>query len=220
MWDLIKSKIFVEEPTKPQGATPAATGPAPELGRAAPAVQGDQGNTSVSAPPEIAGAQSGLDVSLLEKRLDGLIRADAGFAPCAAFLDMRENMRSAFVNEADQFRAALVGTKTAVEVLLESANASSTVLAQEADNFERTFVAEGEAAIHSLTTQSEEVNEQITALTQQVAALNEKRSGLVADASAKTANLAKAKIDFASVSTMLASRYQELAQKMKQHLGA
>lgn len=218
MLEGLKKLVFVQQP----GADNAAAHPkAPAAAQVTSTAAGTApaGEVAATAPAGEAAGSPVINVKGLEEHLEQAIHASPAFAPFAAFVKNAENMAAAVTDEGQRFRAAQAVAGTAAADLVASLNSVSDVLAKEAADFEQSFVAAGQAEVTKLNQQIEQVTGQIGDLSKQLATLNEQKSSLAAQVTTRTSDIAKAKIDFSAVSSTVAARYQELAQKLKQYLG-
>lgn len=209
----LKDMVIVPKPdASAKGAangTEASTTPMP----AAPSADA-AGSASLSVD-----SGSSLDTQALEAHIVQMIQSNSAFAPVAAFLKMADNLKSAVPDDAQRFKAAQLATNTTSEVLLAAINSYAAILADESTNFEKTFVATAQANVAGLTEQERTLGEQIKSLASQLAQLTSQKEDLGKQARAGTADIAKAKIDFDTVSGTIDGHYRELAQKLQQHLG-
>ncbi|AQH05840.1 hypothetical protein A9R05_43330 (plasmid) [Burkholderia sp. KK1] len=218
MLEGLKKLVFVQQP----GADNAAAHPkAPAAAQVASAVTGTApaGEVAVTAPAGEAAGSPVINVKGLEEHLEQAIHASPAFAPFAAFSKNAESMAVAIPDEAQRFKAAQAVAGIAPADLIAAVNSVSDVLSKEATDFEQSYVVAGQAEVTSLNQEIEQVTGQIGDLAKQLAVLNEKKASLAARVTTKTSDIAKAKIDFTAVSSTVAARYQEIAQKLKQYLG-
>lgn len=167
--------------------------------------------TSISAEPV-------LDIQALTTMIDQHITEHPGFVPFATFAEKEAALATVISDEGTRFKAAGATAGIPKDVLLGSVNVSAEVLAGEAKNFEETYcaqvssnIAQNEAEIEQLAAQIAELNSRVIEL---VRSSDEKRAAVTR----QTAELAKARIDYASINTTLANRYQTLASKIQQYL--
>lgn len=209
----LKNMIVV--PTEPEAtrkhapASPEAKATAPSAGPSATA----SGSASASMD-----AGSTIDIKALEDHIEQVIQSNPGFAPVAAFLKMAENLKSAVPDDAQRFKAAQLATNTTSDALLGAIQSYASVLSNESTNFERTFVATAQANVAGLGEQEKDVGDQIESLAAQISQLTVRKEDLAKQVRNGTADIAKAKIDFNTVATMIDGRYRALAQKLQQHL--
>lgn len=212
--DRIKAFVFEEESDKTKEPVDAkGTVPASDPPPHAPVPEAQQ----AAVPIEHTG--TGLDVPAVEEHIDHQIQSSTAFAPVVAFLKMAESMKNVIGDEKQRFQAAQAATSTPTDALLTAVKSYSSVLQREAANFEQTFVAQAESEIHALSDQEKQLGEQIGDLQAQLSRLSARKEELGAQSIAKAADLAKARIDFGSVSSTLNKRYSDLTAKLQQHLG-
>lgn len=212
--DRIKAFVFedesgkAKEPVDATGGAPASDSPP---------------HAAVSEAPQAATAiehtGTGLDVSAVEEHIDHQIQGNQAFAPVAAFLKMAESMKNVIGDEKQRFQAAQAATSTPTDTLLSAVRSYSSVLEHETSTFEQTFVAEAEKEIHALSDQEKQLSQQISDLQAKLSNLSVRKEEVGAQSIAKAGDLAKARIDFGSVSSTLTKRYADLAAKLQQHLG-
>jgi len=106
------------------------------------------------------------------------------------------------------------------DALIASVKSSETIIANEASNFEQSFVTSANNEIAQLNAQSDAIATQLQTLTQQLGQLSDQKTELTKAITSKTADLGKAGIDFNSVVKTLGTRYQEIGNKLQQYLGA
>lgn len=210
----LKDLIIVDESASKSNA------PAPEVATAAQSTSPSAVNVGASTPFSASQANSPLDVSDLEKQIDAQIQRNPTFTPFATFSRMTENMKAKVPDEAQRYQAVQAATETTLDSLLSAVNSHTGVLAAEAENFEKTFVAGAEAEIQSLTDQEKALGDQIASLSSQLSALSAQRDDLANQVSSRSAGLAKAKIDFETVRANLSRRYQVAAKKLADYLGS
>jgi len=212
--DRIKAFVFedesgkTKEPVDAAGEVPASDPPP---------------HASVSEAPQAAAvieqSGTGLDVPAVEDHIDQQIQSNQAFAPVAAFLKMAESMKSVIGDEKQRFQAAQAATNTPTDALLGAVKSYASVLEHETTAFEQTFVAQAEGEIRALGDQEKQLSQQISDLQAKLSNLNARKEEIGAQSIAKAGDLAKAKIDFGSVSSTLNKRYTDLAAKLQQHLG-
>lgn len=163
-------------------------------------------------------AEPVLDIQALTVLIDQHIAEHPGFVPFATFAEKEAALATVISDEGTRFKAAGATAGIPKDVLLGSVNVSTEVLAAEAKNFEDTYcalvssnIAQNEAEIQQLAEQIAELNSRVVEL---VRSSDEKRTLVTR----QTAELAKARIDYASINTTLANRYQTLASKIQQYL--
>lgn len=163
-------------------------------------------------------AEPVLDIQALTTLIDQHIAEHPGFVPFATFAEKEAALATVISDEGTRFKAAGATAGIPKDVLLGSVNVSAEVLAAEAKNFEDTYctqvssnIAQNEAEIQQLAEQIAELNSRVVEL---VRSSDEKRTLVTR----QTAELAKARIDYASINTTLANRYQTLASKIQQYL--
>jgi uncharacterized protein YukE len=216
-------KLIFEEEKPKADATPAPAAPAPT--QAAPVVvQPFQFGAPAGATPVAATGESVLDVPTITESINAAIAGSAEFAPAASFLQIVTSLQIIVPDEGMRFNAAKqsqAATNPSVtpQTILDAVKSYAGVLANEASKFEGSFVAASEAELTDLSGQADALQNQITDLAAQLTQLTEQRTAIIASVTKKTADLAKAKIDFNSVTTTLTTNYEGLAQKVKQHLG-
>jgi hypothetical protein len=209
----LKNMVIVPEQEAPgKSTTSGAEAPAAPMPAASPAAAVVNGSPSVDAG-------STLDTQALEDHMEQAIQSNPAFAPVAAFLKMADNLKAAVPDDAQRYKAAQLATGTTSEVLIAAINSYAAILAGESATFERTYVATAQANVASLSDQERTLGEQIKSLGAQLAQLTSQKEDLAKQARAGTADIAKAKIDFDTVSGTIDGRYRELAQKLQQHLG-
>jgi hypothetical protein len=214
--------IFEEE--KPKATAPEA--PVPTQVAPVVAQPFQFGAPGVIATPTVAATgESVLDVATITESINGAIASSPDFAPAASFLQIVASLQTVVTDEGMRFNAAkasqaATNPSVTTQTILDAVKSYAGVLANEAGKFEGSFVAASEAELTGLSGQADTLQSQISDLAQQLTQLNEQRAEIIASVTKKTADLAKAKIDFNSVTTTLTTRYEELAQKVKQHLGA
>jgi hypothetical protein len=212
--DRIKAFVFEEESGKTKEPVDAkGAAPAPDSPPNAPVPEASQD----VAPIEHTAA--GLDVPAVEEHVDHQIQSNPAFAPVVAFLKMAESMKNVIGDEKQRFQAAQAATSTPTDALLTAVKSYSSVLQREAANFEQTFVAQAQSEIQTLSEQEKQLGEQIGELQAQLSKLSAHKEELGAQSIARVGDLAKARIDFGSVSSTLNKRYSDLAAKLQQHLG-
>jgi peptidoglycan hydrolase CwlO-like protein len=93
-------------------------------------------------------------------------------------------------------------------------------MASEAANFETNFVGSAEQDISATENELTQVEANIASLTEQLGQASTRKSELDSAVIAKKAELAKAKIDFASTSEKVRGFYTNLVSKMTKYIGA
>lgn len=161
-----------------------------------------------------------LDVVSLEQTIDGNIQAAPEFAPFLKFQETATSLEVALKDEATRFASAAAVTKIDKATLIAAVDSHKQVLVNEAANFEAQFVSNSAAAIQSTQLAAESVAQEITELTAKLGELSGKKIELEKSAVDQTGVLAKAKIDFATVTANLEKRYGTIAGKLQQYVGA
>jgi hypothetical protein len=222
-------KLIWEEDKPKADATPApAQAPAQQAQVIAPAFQFGGTPGAATTQTVAASGESILDVETIRESINGAIAGSAEFAPAASFLQVvtsLQNVPGLSNDEGTRFKAAQAtqaATNPGVtpQTILTAVKSYEGVLANEASRFEGSFVAAANAELTDLSHQADTLQSQISDLAQQLAHLTDQRTEILASVTKKKADLAKAKIDFNSVTTTLSAKYEDLAQKVKQHLGA
>lgn len=209
MKTLAKLGVVTDDTVQPT-TLPATTNAPPAM----PAVQPALG----SAPMQVV--DSVLDTKAVESQIDALIQSQADFAQFAAFMKAVDNLANVIADEGTRFKAAAATTGLTQSALLASIGVYKTVLADEQTNFNSSFVTQSEQNIAALNDQITQLVAQLAALTDQLRAASDQKTEVTKDVTTKTAELAKAKIDFASVQQTLDNRYAELSVKLQQYLVA
>jgi phage host-nuclease inhibitor protein Gam len=173
-----------------------------------------------AAVPVAASGTSTLDVAKIEEAINGNILSNEGFAPASKFLATADSLESVLKDEGLRFKAAAKTPGQAEPAtLIDSINTFHGVLDTEKANFETQFCGSEQASIDQLSAQASNLDAQINDLAQQMATLNTQKQELQTNITTKTADLAKARIDFNSVATTIEARYTEIAAKIQKHLG-
>jgi uncharacterized protein YukE len=217
-------KLIFEEEKPKADATPVPAVPAPTQAAPVVAQPFQFGAPAAGTTPVAATGESVLDVPTITESINAAIAGSAEFAPAASFLQIVTSLQTIVPDEGMRFNAAKqsqAATNPSVtpQTILDAVKSYAGVLANEASKFEGSFVAASEAELTDLSGQADALQNQITDLAAQLTQLTEQRTAIIASVTKKTADLAKAKIDFNSVTTTLTTNYEGLAQKVKQHLG-
>jgi hypothetical protein len=161
-----------------------------------------------------------LDVAIVEAGIESQIQCHPDFAPFVSFSDSTTSLAAVIVDESTRFKAAQATSKVAKADLIAAVGAANSVIAAEQANFEGSFVANAMNEIQTVQAEEAAVTEQIQQLTEQLGQLSERKNALAKDSVSRTAELAKAKIDFASVVQVVSKRYADITTKLNQFLGA
>ena len=175
------------------------------------------------APGSTAGTAatgtSTLDVAAIKDAIHDRIAHSDQFAPVLQFLTTAETMKDFLPDEGLRFKAAEKALKLDGASLLDSAKTFTGMLEGEKTNFENQFCASEQSAIESMTAQATDLDTKINDMVAQLTELNAQKQTLQANITTKTADLAKARIDFNSVITTIGSEYTDIAGKIQKHLG-
>ena len=215
LFDKLGGLIFEPDPAKPADAEAAPAPVAAAPANVAPAVP-----VATVNPGTYSEVPSVLDVAHVEAQLVGLIEQDPGFAVFKKFSDTADTLTDIITDEGTRFKAAAKTTNADVAVLTTSLQTWQTVLAAEQQHFDANFVAGNEAEIQSINAQAAAIEAQIVELAQKLSELSAQKAKLEQDGVQRTAELGKAKIDFASVVQTLNNRYSAVLNKLSKFLGA
>jgi hypothetical protein len=161
-----------------------------------------------------------LDVEGLEKQIDDLVQANPNFAPYLEFMKVADAIKGVISEEGLRYKTAQATTKVDAQVLVGGIkNACELVLTEREQDFEVNYCAVASADVTELGKQADALGIQIHDLTEQLGKVSDQRSALIKSASTKASDLAKAKIDFASVCKTIETRYQDVTSKVQQYLG-
>lgn len=206
----LRDMVFVpdaNETPAPQAAQPAAQAP--------PVAQ----STAINHV-DLATTESVLDVAGLMNIIQGVINDEPQYAKFAKFQAASAALEKVILVEGTRMQAAQATTGLTREELLNSLNAHANILASEAQNFTDTYVAASEAQVQGLNADADDLAAEIQVLTTRLAELSTKREERIAEATAKSTEIAKAKIDFESVTRTIANRHGDISTKLQQYLGA
>lgn len=208
-----KLKDLVWTSDEPQAApTPA---PAPQQTQAAPINTGFQFSQDVAAPVDPV-----LDVEGIRSAIVGVIEQQPGFADFMKFSAASAALEKVIPIEGTRMQAAQATSGLTKEQLLASVNTFTAVLEGEAQNFNQSYVGAAEQNIQLVNGEITAIDGEIQALTAKLAELSQRRQELVADGMTKSSELAKAKIDFESITKSITARYTDAANKIQQYLTA
>jgi hypothetical protein len=213
---LVKLGVVTEDAPKAAATTLPATKNAPPP---MPAVQPALGVTA--APIAQTQVESAIDTAQVEAQIEELIKGQPDFVQFSTFQKSVESLASVTgLDEATRYQAAAATSGLTQAALVTSVSSFKAVLDAAQADFDTNFVGQAEANIQSLNDQSAAVVAQIGELTKQLGELSEKKTDLTKQVTAAGATLAKAKIDFASVSQTITNRYSEIALKLQQYVRA
>ena len=167
-----------------------------------------------------ADTPSVLDTAVVEAGIEAQIQANPAHAMFITFNKSVQSLEKVIPDEATRFKAAQATTSLITADLVAAVESAKQVIANETANFEATFVAQSQAAITAVENEKTSVEAQIQTLTEQLGQLSDHKNNLAKDSVSKTAELAKAKIDFTSVVGLVDKRYSEISRKLTQFLGA
>jgi hypothetical protein len=208
MFKALKDLVFVAEPEV--AAAPAPVVQAPVQARP----------TSLTPGIETLPVDPVLDVATIQADIVAVIESQPAFADYLKFANANLSLEKVIVIEGTRLQAAQATTGLTKDQLLASLAVSTAVLESEAQNFEASYVAQAEAAIGDLNSQVTTIDTQLQELTQQLNELSQQKEAITNDALNRSSELAKAKIDFASVAKQVSNRYADAANKIQLHLGA
>jgi peptidoglycan hydrolase CwlO-like protein len=209
---LVKAGVVTDDSPK-QAELPATKQTPPPM----PAIQPALGAVAVQAPVQV---ESAIDTAVVEKQINDMIAAQPDFAQFATFQKAVESLNGVIPDEGTKFQAAAKMQSLTQAALVASVSSFKAVLDSAQADFDTNFVGQAEANIQGLNDQSASIVNQIAELTKQLGELSDKKSELTKQVTAATATLAKAKIDFASVSQTITGRYSEYALKLQQYVSA
>lgn len=172
----------------------------------------------VGTPVAVSGTST-LDVAKIEEAINTSVQTNESFATAAKFLATADTMKAVLPDEGLRFKAAQASLQADPVALIDSVKSFHAILDTEKQNFETHFCGSEQTAIDQLTTQAADLDSQINALMEQMTTLNNQKQELQSKITTKTADLAKARIDFNSVATTIDARYTEIAAKIQKHLG-
>ena len=222
LWGKLTRLVIEPDPVKTETASPAE--PVVQLGSVSQAEVTANVAATVSAMNTIPGAYgdvaSVLDVAHVEEQIVGLIEQDPGFQVFKKFNDTANTLTDIITDEGTRYKAAAKTTGADATVLAQSLQTWQTVLAAEQQHFDNGFVAGNEQEIQAINAQAAELEAQIVELAQKLSELSAQKAKLEQDSIQRTAELGKAKIDFATVVQTLNNRYSAILNKLSKFLGA
>lgn len=196
MFQSLKNLVFVDD------AKPATA-------QAAPPQQ------TASAPSDVqVSTTGGLDTATLETMLHGRIQGNEEFALANEFLKVNESLVAIIADEATRFKAAAAASKSDPALLVASVGSFEASLAAENENFNTSFVGAAENEIATLEQCITASAAEIQRLTEELGRVSAEKTAHDNELIAKKSDLAKSKIDFASVSDKIRYHYSGLALKL------
>jgi len=212
MFSKLKDMVWQsDEPAKDQVATPAPQAPV----QVAPMSTGFQFSQEVAAPVDPV-----LDVEGIRSAIVGVIESQPGFADFMKFSAASAALEKVIPIEGTRMQAAQATSGLTRDQLLASVGTFTAVLESEAQNFQQSYVGAAEQNIQLVNNEVTTIDGEIQALTAKLAELSTRRQELVADGMTKSAELAKAKIDFDSIVKSITARFTEASTKLQQYLTA
>jgi hypothetical protein len=168
--------------------------------------------------PDPVSIDSVLDVAQVSAAIEALIVSNPAFADVITFQSKADALAAVITDEATRFKAASATSGMTKEQVILSVASAQQVLVDEAANFESSFVSANEANIQMLNNNSLALTQEIDNLTTHLSELSEQKNAVQKESVSKVAELAKAKIDFVSVTQSLNNKYTQLAGKFQQYL--
>jgi hypothetical protein len=160
-----------------------------------------------------------LDMQAVEQGIDQAIQNSPAFKPVTTFLTVADSMKSVIGEEGTRLKAAAAASGVDVVTLNTAADSYADVLMAESKRFDEQFVAKAEESRSLLNDRATELQARIDGLTAELGQLSDQKNELRQQIRDADDGLEKAKIDFRSVVNKLADRYNEIANKIKQHVG-
>jgi hypothetical protein len=161
-----------------------------------------------------------LDTKKIEATIRAIIEGHPDFAKYLKFTTAASALEKVIQVESTRMQAAQATTALTKDELIASINSNAAVLANEAANFASTFVATAEQNIDSLTMNLRMNADDIGLATARLGELAKAKEVLNHEIMTKTSELAKAKIDFESVTKSISTKYNEVSAKLQQYLSA
>jgi predicted RNase H-like nuclease (RuvC/YqgF family) len=216
--DKIKGAVFEDEPKK---APLPSSGPTighissapPPAVRYAQATPTDASVAKVNDAPE---------QTVSDEVLDAHIQAAPAFSTYASFLTLADSMRNVITNEPQRLQATLAAqaaSGVSGEAIINSVLSYQEVLKTEEKNFEDTTVANATREIDTHNTEVESLTQQIDNLNARVKELTDRRTDALNASINRTSELQKARADFEATVSRVRSKYFDLVNKLRQHLG-
>lgn len=213
MFSKLKDMVWQSDEKPVDPAPQAAPQQAPA--QHAPMNAGFQFGAEVAAPVDPV-----LDVEGIRSAIVGVIESQPGFADFMKFSAASAALEKVIPIEGTRMQAAQATSGLTKEQLLASVNTFTAVLEGEAQNFNQSYVGAAEQNIQLVNNEVAAIDGEIQALTAKLAELSGRRQELVADGMTKSSELAKAKIDFDSITKSITARYTDAANKLQQYLTA
>jgi len=225
MFDKLKKGLtdMVWEDSKPKTVPDSKAAKAPES--VLPMSAGEAFDPSVMGTAPSVSGDAVLDLEKIQSTINSSITGSNEFAQAASFLNTVDSLKNVpgLSDEGTRYKAALATTATqgvTLASLLTAVKSYSAVLTNATTDFEQSVVVAANDEVNRMNAQAEALQEQIQTLATQLGQLNAQRSELVAAASKKAADIAKAGIDFNSITKTIDTQYQEITRKLQQYLGA
>jgi hypothetical protein len=216
----LKGLVIQEDEPTVKPSTPQAAPAAAPVGGFPTASLSAYGAAPVSpSAGTVATANSVLDRTAVEAKIEAVIQAQPSFAPYAQFQKVLASLAAVIPDEATRYKAAAASSSLLKADLLAAVDVKGPITG-ETQNFNNSFIGNATVAIQNLTAEKEAAEKSIADLTAQLQVLTQKRTDLANEIVNKTGEMQKASIDFNSVAQMVQARYADISNKLNQYLGA
>jgi hypothetical protein len=161
-----------------------------------------------------------LDTKKIEATIRAIIEGHPDFAKYLKFTNAAVALEKVIQVESTRMQAAQATTALTKDELVASVSSYSAILANESTNFVSSFVATAEQNLESLNQHLRMNADDINLATAHLGELAKAKEVLNHEIMTKTSELAKAKIDFESVTKSISKKYDEVSAKLQQYLSA
>lgn len=156
----------------------------------------------------------GLDTATLETMLLDRIKNNEAFALANDFFKVNESLITIIADEPTRFKAAAAASKSDPNLLIASVNSFEATLTLESENFNSAFIGAAENEIAILEKRINTSAAEIQRLTEELGRVSAEKNAHDSELITKKSDLAKSRIDFASVSEKIRYHYTGLVSKL------